>query len=236
MIPHESAPETRLRMLLVDDEPVFREGLQAVLEPFANSLQVVGEAISAEEAVTAALALQPDVVLFDLRLPEDWDGNTLAWEHGVAAITRIAAAAPVIRILVLSYLEEPDVLFAALSAGAHGYIAKGDRFDGKALLQAVQKIVAGETIYGPLVAQHIREYYRYDDARAKPFEPLTVREREVLDLLIQRRSNQQIAEQLVISVPTVKSHVSNILAKLQLRRREEVLWQQHRERREPPTQ
>lgn len=233
MLQHELVPEIALTVLLVDDEPVFREGLQAVLEPFAALVKVVGEAVSAEEAVTLTRELLPDIILFDLRLPQHPEENTLAWEHGVTAITRIAKLAPLTRILVLSYLEEPDVLFAALSAGAHGYIAKGDRFDGKALVHAVQRIKAGETIYGPVVAQRIREYYQHDDAQEQRFEPLTAREREVLDLLIQRKSNQQIAEKLVITIATVKTHVSSILAKLQLRRREEVIWQQHRERREP---
>jgi NarL family two-component system response regulator LiaR len=218
--------ETQLftTVLVVDDEPIFRRGVRGVLEAFAPRIALVGEAGCAEDAVTAVQDLVPDVVLFDLRLPPRRGVGAPGWKNGVRAITQMVRLAPSTRILVLSYLEESDALFAALGAGATGYIAKSDAFDGRDLVAAIEQLRKGETIYGPLIAQRIREYYQREHEPGEPGETLTPREREVLDLLIQRRTNREIAETLVISVKTVKTHVSNILTKFQIRRREEIPW------------
>jgi RNA polymerase sigma factor (sigma-70 family) len=220
-----SDPYTVTSVLIVEDEPVFRRGLRAVFEAFRHQLTIVDEAASASEAVRLAQELVPDVVLFDLRLPQ-YRGALAepSWEYGVAAIEQIAQKVPHTRILVLSYLEDSDILFAALTAGAHGYISKGDGYDGKELVDAIQKIVAGEVIYGPTIAQRIRDHYQRKNKSEEALEHLTPRERQVLDLLIHRKSNSDIAEKLVISIKTVKTHVSNILAKLQLERRQEIYW------------
>jgi DNA-binding NarL/FixJ family response regulator len=215
---------TAVRVMIVDDHWMFRQGVRAVLEMFNDQVEVVGEAASAVDAVEMVQERVPSVVLLDLQLPERLGvlGRS-AWEHGVTAISQIARISPCTRVLVMSYHEEPEVLFAALRAGAHGYLTKGDHFDGAGLVDALCRTVAGEAFYGPLVAQLLREYHQQRSREPDTLiEPLTPREREVLDLLSDRRTNREIAEQLVISVKTVKTHVANILAKLHIESRHEV--------------
>jgi DNA-binding NarL/FixJ family response regulator len=212
-----------ISIVIAEDEPVFRQGLRAEFERFPKHVEIVGEAANAEEAVTLVQELVPDLVLLDLRLPQTRGAfGALSWTHGVAAIKQIVRVAPRTRVLVLSYCEEPEILFAALRAGAHGYIAKGDRYDGADLVDSIQKITAGEVIYGPVIAQLFREYHQHGHESGVLVEPLTVRERDVLDLLASHKSNREIAEELVISVKTVKTHVANILAKLHLESRHEI--------------
>lgn len=223
MDPRESKSSTPIRVLIVDDHLMFRRGVRAVLESFADEVEIVGEAGSADEAVTDVQELAPDVVLLDLALPlRSRRLDEPQWENGVAAIGRIARCAPKTRVLVLSYHEESMILFAALRTGAHGYIAKGDAYDGKELVMAIQQIWAGEVFYGAVIAQLIREYHQTKREPDAYSEPLTPREREVLDLLAQRKTNAEIAKLLVISVKTVKTHVANILAKLHIESRHEV--------------
>jgi NarL family two-component system response regulator LiaR len=220
---HEGSLHPTVSILIVEDEPVFRMGLRAAFDRFANRIEIVGEATNAEEAVESVRNQIPDVVLLDLRLPDHRGMDVApAWQHGVAAIRQIARVAPHTRVLVLSYKDEPEVLFAALHAGADGYITKGDGYDGVALVDAVQRVIAGEAIYGPLVAQCIRAYHQRVAARDDLVEPLTRRERQILDLLADQATNQEIADALVISVRTVKTHVANILAKLHLASRHEI--------------
>ena len=222
MVSTEVSMPSPISVLIVEDEPIFISGIRAVLAPYADLVAIVGEAKTAEAAVVQTADLVPDVAVVDLRLPRFAGDAVLSWEHGVHAITQMKQVSPTIRLLVLSYLYEADILFSALKAGAHGYITKGDRFDGKGLAQAIVQIAAGETIFGPTVAQLIREDAQHVE---DPLEQLTPRECEVLELLIQRKANREIAKQLVISEKTVKTHVSNILAKRQIKRREEIVWQ-----------
>jgi len=223
MQPDESDRHTAVRIMIVDDHLMFRRGVRAVLETYTEQVDVIGEAATADDAVALVVDRVPNLVLLDLQLPERFGVlGRPAWEHGVGAIERIRRASPMTRILVLSYLEDPDILFAALRAGAHGYITKGDPYDGAGLVEAIRRTMAGEAFYGAVVAQLIREYHQRRRPEDQPPEMLTRREIEVLDLLVDRRSNQEIAEQLVISVKTVKTHVANILAKLHLESRHEI--------------
>lgn len=211
------------RLLIVDDEPVFRMGLRAVLAAYQHQIEIVGEAATAEEAIRHAAALVPDLVLMDLRIPRDRRApSELHWRYGVHAIGECIKAVPRCGILVLSNHEEAEVLLWALKAGAHGYVAKGDHYAGKDLVEALLRIGAGEAIYGPAVADRIRNIQIHGERATDLVEQLTSREREVLDLMAARKTNQEIADALVISVKTVKSHVANILAKLQLQSRHEV--------------
>jgi len=223
MQPDDCDRQTAVRIVIVDDHLMFRRGVRAVLETYAEQVDVMGEAATADDAVALVVDRVPNLVLLDLQLPERFGVlGRPAWEHGVSAITRIRRVSPMTRILVLSYLEDPDILFAALRAGAHGYITKGDPYDGAALVDAIRRTMAGEAFYGAVVAQLIREYHQHRRPEDQPPEMLTRREVEVLDLLVDRKSNLEIAEQLVISVKTVKTHVANILAKLHLESRHEI--------------
>lgn len=227
-----------ITMLIVEDERVFRQGLRAVLEPFADQLTIVGEATNAEDAIASVTTQPPDLVLLDLRIPQRRQpGGRPDLRHGVETIMAIARSAPATRVLVLSNYEDDDVLFAALRAGAHGYIAKSDNFDGPDLFEAVASIVAGEAIYGPAIAERIRAFHQGGAEQPALIEQLTPREREVLDMLVARRSNNDIAHALVISVRTVKTHVANILAKLHLTSRYEVpLYVRfHGDQQQPPS-
>lgn len=215
---------TAVRVLIVDDHWMFRQGVRAVLETFSDQIEIAGEAASAEDAVQMVKERVPDIVLLDLQLPQRLGmlGQT-SWDYGINAIRQIRHVSPCTCVLALSYHEEPEVLFAALRAGAHGYLTKGAHYDGKELVDKIRRTVAGEAIYDGLVAQLIRDYHqRQSDEPDESIEPLTPREREVLDLLADRKTNGEIAEQLVISVKTVKTHVANILAKLHLASRHEV--------------
>ncbi len=195
-----------LHVLLVDDHPLVRNGLRALLASVA-SMTVVGEASSGEEAITQAAELQPDIILMDLHMPG---------LNGVEATRRIVQAHPHIGILVLTMLEDDASVFAAMRAGARGYLLKGaDQAD---VLRAIGAAAHGEAIFSPLIARRLMQYF----ANMQPILPqaafpdLTEREREILGLIALGKSNAEIAEDLVLSPKTVSNHVSNIFSKLQV--------------------
>ena len=192
-----------VRVLVVDDHPVFRDGLRALLASAAG-VEIAGEAATGQDAVDAAAALQPDVVLMDLHLPG---------LNGIEATRAIVAASPHIAILILTMLEDDDSVFAAMRAGARGYLLKGAAQDE--ILRAIEAVASGEAIFGPVIAARVIEYF---SARRppEPFPDLTDREREVLELIAQGASNPEIARHFVLSPKTVRNHVSNIFTKLQV--------------------
>jgi DNA-binding NarL/FixJ family response regulator len=192
-----------VRVLVVDDHPVFRDGLRALLASAAG-VEIAGEAATGQDAVDAAAALQPDVVLMDLHLPG---------LNGIEATRAIVAASPHIAILILTMLEDDDSVFAAMRAGARGYLLKGAAQDE--ILRAIEAVASGEAIFGPVIAARVIEYF---SARRppEPFPDLTDREREVLELIAQGASNPDIARHFVLSPKTVRNHVSNIFTKLQV--------------------
>lgn len=194
--------EPDLRVLIVDDHPVVRQGLYAVFS--AIDVTVVGQATTGEEAVVLARDLQPDVVVMDLQMP---DGN------GIEATRRITRTSPHIGVLVLTMFEDDDSVFAAIRAGARGYLLKG--VDQAEIARAVTAVAAGEAIYGPAIARRIAAFFAAAPGdRVNAFPHLTEREREVLDLIAAGATNTDIARQLVVSPKTVRNHVSNIFAKL----------------------
>ena len=195
-----------LRILIADDHPLVRKGLQALLSSVPDLL-VVGEAANGKEAIKQAEALQPDIILMDLDMPE---------LNGIEAARQIAQASPQIGILVLTMLEDDASVFAAMRAGARGYLLKGaDQAD---VLRAIGVVAHGEAIFSPQIAQRLMQYF----ANMQPILPrnafpdLTEREREILGLIAQGKSNAEIAEELVLSPKTVSNHVSNIFSKLQV--------------------
>ena len=198
----------KLRLLLVDDQALFREGLRTLLALQAD-FEITGEAANGEEAVALARKLVPDVVLMDLRMPV---------LGGVEATRRITAEAPAARVIVLTTFEEDEEVFAALRAGAAGYLLKAS--PSAKLCEAIRLAARGESLLEPSVAAKVvAEFARIGDREPRrsfpPLaEPLSIRERDVLRLLAEGRSNKEIAGELGIAEGTVKNHMSNVLGKL----------------------
>jgi DNA-binding NarL/FixJ family response regulator len=201
-----------LRLLIAEDHPLFRKGLRALLATVPD-FALVGEAETGREAVALALALQPDVVLMDLQMP---DGS------GIEATREILAAAPATGILVVTLFEDDDSVFAALRAGARGYVLKDA--DEEELIGAIRAVAAGQAIFGPAVAGRVLAFFAAPRREPPPLFPtLTEREREVLGLLAQGKNNAAIAQTLFLSTKTVANHASNIFAKLQVADRAEAI-------------
>lgn len=193
-----------IRVLIADDHTIVRKGIRAVLRNLPD-IEVVGEAGTGWEAIAEIKRLQPDVVLMDLMMPE---------LDGIEAIRRIKVDQPEVRILVLTSFAGEDKVFPAIKAGALGYHLKDS--SPEELIQAIRQVHAGESSLHPVIARKVlQELARPSDHPPTP-DPLTPREVEVLRLVAQGRDNQQIAEILVISETTVRTHVSNILGKLHL--------------------
>jgi DNA-binding NarL/FixJ family response regulator len=193
-----------VRVLIVDDHPVVRDGLRALLGSTTEA-EVVAEAAGGLAAIQAAKTHRPDVVIMDVHLP-DLDG--------VEATRRLRRVAPEAAVLVLSMLEDDDTVFAAMRAGARGYLLKGGSQGD--IERAIQTVAAGGAFLGPQVARRILSLLTDPRRDEPPFPELTPREREVLDLIAAGLSNSQIATRLYISGKTVSNHVSNIFAKLHL--------------------
>lgn len=206
-------PEEPIRVLIADDHPLFRSGMRALLAADPDT-EVAGEATTGEEVVALAEELQPDVVLMDLKMPG---------LSGIEATRRILHTSPNARVLVVTMFEDDHSVFSAIRVGARGYVLKGASPDE--VLRAIQVVVGGEAIFSPSVATRLIAFFGNLRPEALPqaFPELTEREREILDLLAQGRSNPEIARQLSLSVKTVANHVSNILGKLQLADRAQAM-------------
>ncbi len=205
-----------IRLLIADDHTLFREGLYAIL---ANQpdLEIVGEAGTGAQAVELAAALLPDVILMDVQMPE---------LNGIAATQKILGANPHIGVIVLTMLEDDDSVFAAMRAGARGYVLKGA--DKAEMLRAIHAAARGEALFGPAVARRLVSYFQdmrelQSQAPPRAFPELTDREREVLDLIARGYNNAEIAERLVLSPKTVSNHISNVFSKLQVADRAQAI-------------
>src|SRR5574341_2421923 len=209
-----------IRVLIADDHPPLREGLRALLQS-APDLEGVGEAATGEEAITLSALLQPDVILMDIKMPG---------VNGIEATRRILHTSPHISILMLTMFEDDDSVFAALRAGARGYLLKGAL---KAeILRAIRGVSSGEAIFGPAIAKRLMQYFAgLPSAAGLPpaaqppqvFPELTEREHEILGLIAQHHTNPEIAERLGLSPKTVRNHVSNIFTKLQVADRAQAI-------------
>lgn len=200
-----------IRVVLVDDHPMFREGLAAVLAAH-DGIDLVAEAASGEEAVELAALHQPDVIVMDINLPG---------VNGIEATRRIVATSPHISVLVLTMYDEDEAVFQAMRAGAHGYLLKGSERDE--ILHAIRAVGAGQAVFGSKLARRLIGYFGSRRAGAVPFGDLTDREREVLELVARGRSNAEIAQQLAISAKTVRNHTSNVFAKLHVADRAQAI-------------
>jgi len=194
-----------IRLVIADDHPLFRDGMHGLLDSVPDT-DVVGEAATGEEAVACAMTLQPDVILMDIKMPGI---------NGIEATREIMRVSPHIRILIVTMFEDDDFVFSAMRAGAWGYLLKGA--NQAETLRAIRAVANGEAIFGPGIAQRLLTFFSITPvASPKVFPELTEREGEVLVLIARGQTNEDIARHLVLSLKTVRNHVSNILSKLQV--------------------
>ena len=199
-----------LRLLLVDDHALFREGLISLLS-YQDDFTVVGEAEDAKSALEQARSLKPDIVLMDIELPG---------EDGVSATQRLKMELPEVTVVMLTVRDDSQTLFEAIKAGSQGYLVKNVR--SRELLEQLRGIGRGEAAISRRMAARILEEIRGQTQPFGPGEALTAREMDVLELVVARLSNAEIAERLVISENTVKNHMKSILSKLHLRNRHQA--------------
>ena len=202
----------KLTILIADDHPVFRKGLRALLASMPTT-ELVGEATTGEEAIKLAEQLQPDVILMDLQMPGG---------GGLPAIRQIVQTSPQIRILVVTMFEDDDSVFAAMRAGARGYVLKD--MDDEDITRAILAVGHGEAIFSPAIAQRMMSFFSARPALPPDIFPeLTESERNVLRLMAQGANNDAIAHQLALSAKTVRNYVSNIFSKLQVADRAQAI-------------
>jgi NarL family two-component system response regulator LiaR len=202
--------EKSIRVLIADDHAIVRGGIAALLAQVAD-IKVVGEASDGQEAITQAAILRPDVILMDLVMPN---------VDGIEAIRQIKARQPESRILVLTSFAADDKVFPAIKAGALGYLLKESRPSD--LIEAIRQVYHGESALHPTIARKVLQELTHPPARPPTPDPLTEREMDVLRLVAQGLGNQEIAAKLHVGDATVRTHVSNILAKLHLANRIQV--------------
>jgi len=200
-----------IRVLIVDDHPVYRDGLRGLVER-APDLELVGEAENGVAAVTLAAERHPAIVLMDLRMPE---------MSGIEATRRIVGADPTVGVLVLTMSEDDDSLFAAMRAGARGYIPKDA--DAEELLGAIRAAALGEAIFGASIATRLMSFFAGGARSAAAFPELTERELEILEQIAAGRSNAEIGQRLAIAPKTVRNHVANVLNKLEVADRSQAI-------------
>jgi DNA-binding NarL/FixJ family response regulator len=204
-------------LLIADDHALFREGLQALFSA-TPGIEIVGEAASGAEAVALAETAQPDIVLMDINMPG---------VSGIEATRRILRANAATGVIMVTMLEDDASLFAAMRAGARGYVLKGAHH--RELLATIRAVASGQALFGPPIAARIMSFFQDIQADLGPdltgetFAELTPRELEVLGLIAQGANNSQIAEQLVISNKTVRNHITSIFSKLQVADRAQAI-------------
>jgi DNA-binding NarL/FixJ family response regulator len=202
-----------LTVLIADDHQFFRDGVRALLEAQAD-MECAGEAATGEEAVCLSTEVQPDVVLMDVQMPG---------MSGVEATRQIVSSSPQIRVMVVTMFEDDHVVFAAMRAGARGYLLKGARHED--MVRAIRAVGNGDAIFSPAIAAKLVDYFAALQPSYPPemFPELSNREREILALLAQSHKNADIAKRLVVSPKTVRNYVSNIISKLQVADRAQAI-------------
>lgn len=206
-----------IRLLIVDDHTLFREGLVAIFLAVSD-IEVVGEAASGEDAVEKARQLNPQVILMDIQMGE---------MNGIEAAARILERMPDTKIIMLTMIDDSESLFAAMMAGARGYVLKGA--DKAEVLRTIRAVASGDVLFGAAIANRVTDYFRNlnrvqsPQPTAVPFPELSERELEVLDRIARGLNNHEIATQLNITVKTVSNHISNIFSKLQVADRAQAI-------------
>ena len=202
----------KIRILIADDHQLFRDGVKALIRS-AEDLTVIGEATTGKQAVQLADQQTPDLILMDVQMPD---------LNGIAACRQIVNKNGHIKILMLTMFDEDQSVFAAMRAGARGYVLKGAKHDE--MLRAIRAVASGEAIFSPGIAERMIAFFNSMEPNIKSadFPELTEREREILALIARDYRNADIASKLVISPKTVRNHVSSILGKLQVADRKEA--------------
>lgn len=202
-----------IQVLIADDSAPFRAGLRALLKA-APGVNFLGEATNGAEVIALAEEMQPDVILMDLQMPG---------LNGIEATRQIVATSPHIAILVVTMFDDDDSVLAVLQAGARGYVLKGARKDE--IVRAIHNVANGEAIFGPTVAKRVIQFFAQLSIRPNQnlFPELTHRERDILELMAQYKSNAEIAKQLQLSEKTVRNYASNIFGKLQVADRTQAI-------------
>lgn len=198
--------DSKISLLVVDDSKAARDGLRALLRAVSD-LELVGEAVSGNDAIKLAERLQPDVILMDLHMPD---------VNGIEATRRIVFTSPHIAVLVLTMYDDDDSVFAAMQAGARGYLLKG--VSKGEMLRAIHDVAHGAAIFSPTIARRMMTYFSQiqNQPAEYAFPELTQREGEVLALMARQHSNQEIAKKLSLSPKTIRNYTSNIFTKLQV--------------------
>lgn len=202
-----------IRVLIADDHPVYRDGIRASLHA-AEDIEIIGEASTGDEAIALAGSLQPDVILMDIKMPGT---------NGIEATRRALHVSPHIAVLMLTMFEDGDSVFAAMRAGARGYLMKDA--DQNEILRAIRAVSSGDAIFSPTIAQRMIRFFSSSkgEEASDIFPDLTEREREILEYIAKGYNNIRIAETLVLSPKTVRNHVSNIFSKLQVTDRAQAI-------------
>lgn len=207
----------KIRVLIADDHALFRAGLRALLTAMSD-IEVVGEATDGETTLTQVMALKPDVVLMDIHMPG---------MNGIEATRRVLTEQASLGVIIVTMLEDDASVFAAMKAGARGYVLKGAHHDE--ILLAIRAVAGGQAVFGPAIAARMMMFFQSLSAAPNPIAPgeafpeLTEREREVLQLMTHGDTNKSIAEKLVISGKTVSNHITSIFSKLQVADRAQAI-------------
>jgi DNA-binding NarL/FixJ family response regulator len=211
--PEPSAQEKLTRIVVADDHALFRYGLTAMFASLPD-YEVVGEAATGEEAIKLVAESHPDIVLMDIQMPK---------MNGIEATRRIVEAYPGVGVVMLTMFGDDDSVFAAMRAGARGYVLKGA--DAEEVLKVVGAVQKGEAHFGPEIAERLMKFFSSPKGAPplEAFPELTSREVEVLDLIARGRSNTEIAKRLYVSPKTVRNHISNIFTKLQVADRAQAI-------------
>jgi DNA-binding NarL/FixJ family response regulator len=208
---------TMIRLLIADDHTLFREGVKALLAT-TDDITIVGEAEDGATAVERCRASEPDIVLMDIKMPD---------LNGIQATQQILESHPETGVIMLTMLEDDASVFAAMRAGARGYVLKGASPDE--MLSVIRAVAEGQALFGPAIATRLMNYFQelgrmpVAEKSGSPFPELTERELEVLHVIAQGHNNQEIAQKLVISPNTVRNHITSIFSKLQVADRAEAI-------------
>ena len=207
-----SQPPTPIRLLLVDDSALVRQGIRAIIERnnATRPITVVGEAASVQETMTAAEKLQPDIILLDLRLPDGF---------GFTACRELIRRRPELRVLILTSYMDDQYIYEAITAGAHGYLLK--EIDPAGLVDAIVRVAAGESIISPDLTEKVMAMLRHsaNQGQSNQFTSLSPQEKRVLELVVQGKTNKEIAAKLDLSDNTVKNYLGSVFEKLKVKRR-----------------